>query len=185
MNKDGLCVACDQARHMFCDGAGQCECDLCVPFDLRGVSIQRSRSRLIGTIVAAALIAVLSRIAHAQMTGSDFCQSPNPAKSSAAINCSGTGECKLVAAANQQIQVCALVIQLGGTSPTAQFDYGTKASTECDTGTTHLTGALPSASGYILNGPLDYFTAPAGNELCVNLGGTSPTAVGVLTYVQK
>lgn len=122
--------------------------------------------------------------AYAQMTGQDFCQGPNPAKSSAVINCSGTGECKLVTAvANQQIQVCALSFNMSGTTPTAQFDYGTKASAECDTGTTHLSGVMTAAP--VLSGPIDYFTAPAGKELCINLGGTTPAAAGFITYVQK
>ena len=187
-NNKGLCIACEQARHVFCDGAGFRHCELCVPYDQRGVGAQRARARAIGAIVIVAmmlaLIVVMSRWAFAQLSGSDFCQSPNPAKSSAVIDCSGTGECKLVtAAASQQIQLCAIVFDLGGTSPTAQIDYGTKTTNECDTGTTHLSGAMTAAK--TLAGPLDYATAPAGNELCLNLGGTSPTAVGVVTYVQK
>ena len=174
---------------MFCDGAGQCECDLCVPYDLRIAGVKRARFQLKGALAIAALIIALcflmARFAHAQMTGSDFCQSPNPAKSSVVVNCSGTGECLLVGnpVANQQIQVCAFVIDIGGTSPTMQFDYGTQTSTACDTGKTHLTGAMTASKS--TEGPLDFFTAPAGNQLCLNLGGTTPTAVGVLTYVQK
>jgi hypothetical protein len=177
---------------MFCDGAGQCECDLCVPYELRGAGAQRSSRQVLGGLVVAAAIIVLSvlmcRFAHAQVTGSDFCQGQNPAKSSVAISItsSGAGEHQLVAAvANQAIQVCSFTYDLGGTSPTAQFDYGTQTSTPCDTGpAVHLTGAMTNTSKQ-LNGPLDYFTVPAGNQLCINLGGTTPTAVGVLTYVQK
>jgi hypothetical protein len=185
----GLCIACEQARHMFCDGAGRCECDLRVPYELRGAGAQRASDRLTGALVAAVVIAALviamaALTAHAQISGQDFCQGPSLAKSSSVINCSGTGECKLVAAvANQQIQVCAIVFDTGGTSPTTQLDYGTKTSTECDTNVTHLSGVMTAAKS--LPGPLDYFTAPAGNELCLNLGGTTPTAVGVVTYVQK
>jgi hypothetical protein len=177
---------------MFCDGAGQCECDLCVPYELTGAGAQHARFQLKGALVVAALIIALcvlmSRLAHAQITGSDFCQGQNPAKSSVAISItsSGLGEHQLVAAvANQAIQVCSFTYDLGGTTPTAQFDDGTQTSTPCDTGpAVHLTGAMTNTSKQ-LNGPLDYFTVPAGNQLCINLGGTSPTAVGVLTYVQK
>jgi hypothetical protein len=191
VNTPNLCPACDDAQHMFCDGAGQCECDLCVPYELRGAGAQRSSRQVLGGLVVAAAIIVLSnlmcRLAHAQVTGNDFCQSPNPAKSSVAISItsSGLGEHQLVApVAGQTIQVCAYVYDLGGTSPTAQFDYGTKTSTDCDTGATHLTGAMSGANRQ-MSGPIDYFSVPAGNQLCINLGGTTPTAVGVLTYVQK
>ncbi len=135
-------------------------------------------------LVALAIVLLLRSGAHAQLSGPDFCQGPNVAKSSAVINCSGTGECKLVGAvANQQIQVCGFAFDTTGTSPTTQFDYGTKTSTDCDTGATHLSGVMTAAK--TLAGPLDHMTAPAGNELCLNLGGTTPTAVGIVTYVQK
>jgi hypothetical protein len=139
--------------------------------------------------VCAVAIAILATAgaALAQMTGGDFCQSPNPAKSSVAISLTsgGSGENLLVAAAtNKAIQVCSYTFDLGGTNPTAEFDYGTQTSTACDTGATAMTGAMTSTSRTVA-GPLDYFTAPAGNQLCLKLGGTSPTAVGVVTYVQK
>ena len=124
----------------------------------------------------------------AQLTGPDFCQGPNVAKFSVAISIttSGTGEHQLVApgSGNQVIQVCGFSYDLGGTSPTAQFDYGTQTSAACDTNAMHLTGAM-SATSRTVSGSLNNFTVPAGNQLCLNLGGTSPTAVGVLTYVQK
>jgi hypothetical protein len=129
-------------------------------------------------------LGILIGVAHAQMTGADFCQGRDPAKSSAVINCSGTGECLLVGAVtNQQVQVCSIVFDLSGTSPTAQVDYGTQTTNPCDTGTTHLTGAMTASK--VVDGPLDFFTAPSGNQLCLKLGGASPTAVGVMTYVQK
>jgi hypothetical protein len=120
----------------------------------------------------------------AQMTGADRCQGQNPAKQSAVINCSGTGECKLVdTVANQSIQVCAYSFDLGGTTPSAEFDYGTQAITACDTSAAPLTGAMTASKP--MAGPLDYFTAPTAKQLCLNLAGTNPTAVGVITYVQK
>jgi hypothetical protein len=123
--------------------------------------------------------------AQAQVSGSDWCQSPNPAKSSKRIHLSGTGEALLVdAVTNQSIQACAFSIDLGGSTPTAEFDYGTQASTACDTGATALTGAM-SAAHAAMAGPLDYFAAPAAKQLCLNLGGTNPTAEGWVTYVQK
>jgi hypothetical protein len=71
-----------------------------------------------------------------------------------------------------------ITYDLGETNPTAEFDYGTQTSTAWDTGTTALTGAM-SQTTRTQSGLLDYFTAPAGNQLCLKLGGTSPTAVGV------
>ena len=32
---------------------------------------------------------------------------------------------------------------------------------------------------------LNLFTAPGGDQLCLKLGGTTPTAVGVVTFAQK
>jgi hypothetical protein len=129
----------------------------------------------------------LRGIAHAQLSGQDFCQGMNPAKSSVAISITsnGAGEYQLVApVANQVIQVCGFTYDLGGTSPTAEFDYGTQTSTACDTGATGMTGAMMQTTR-TASGPLDYFTVPAGKQLCINLGGATPTATGVLTYVQK
>jgi hypothetical protein len=140
--------------------------------------------RLLG---AALVVLLFTGSAFAQISGNDFCQGMNPAKSSVAISItsSGSGEHQLVApVANQVIQVCGFTYDLGGTSPTVEFDYGTQTSTACDTGTTAMTGAM-SQTTRTVSGPLDYFTVPAGNQLCLKLGGTSPTAVGVLTYVQK
>jgi hypothetical protein len=45
-------------------------------------------------------------------------------------------------------------------------------------------GAMTAVS-HTVSRPLDYFTAPTGNQLCLKLGGTSPTAVREITYVQK
>ena len=47
----------------------------------------------------------------------------------------------------------------------------------------HLSGAMTASKTF--QGPLDYTTAPAGKQVCLNLTGTAPTAVGVVTYVQK
>jgi hypothetical protein len=133
----------------------------------------------------AILLLSLPAPALAQLSGADFCQGPQPAKSSAPINCSGTGSCLVVGAgsANQVIQVCGLAFDLGGSSPTAQFVQGVQTTTPCDTATKVLTGAM--TAGKTLSGPLDYLTVSGGNQLCLILGGTTPSAVGVITYVQK
>ena len=46
MSPDGWCEACDRAEHIACAGVGKCECDLCVPYDLRGEAIAAARRRL-------------------------------------------------------------------------------------------------------------------------------------------
>jgi hypothetical protein len=48
-----LCPACEEARHMFCDGAGQCECDLCVPYELRIAGAEQARFQLKGALAVA------------------------------------------------------------------------------------------------------------------------------------
>jgi hypothetical protein len=123
--------------------------------------------------------------AQAQVTGADWCQGKDPAKQSKRIHLSAAAEVLLVdAVANQQIQVCAYSIDLGGTSPAAEFDYGTQASAACDTGATALTGAMNAAHA-AMSGPLDYFTVPTAKQLCLNLTGTNPTAEGWVTYVER
>jgi hypothetical protein len=147
------------------------------------------RRKIAGRVVSVAAIAMFAMLgrAEAQLSGNDFCQGSAVQKSSVAISItsSGAGEHQLVApVSNQVVQVCGFAYDLGGTNPTAEFDYGTQVSTACDTGTMAMTGAMTQTT-QMVSGPLDYFTVPAGNQLCIKLGGTSPTAVGVLTYVQK
>jgi hypothetical protein len=138
-------------------------------------------------LVLAGLLCLLAPRAFGQLTGADWCQSPNVTKSSAVINCSGTGECLLGGAVpNQQIQLCTAVFEFGGTTAIAQFDSGTQTSTVCDTDVKHLTGAMKAGAMKtlrVINEGPDLMTA-ASNQLCMNLGGTTPTAAGVITFVQ-
>jgi hypothetical protein len=139
------------------------------------------------TLAVFLYLALIAVSASAQMTGADFCQGPNPAKQSAAISIttSGAGEHLLVdAVAGQTIQVCSYRLELAGTTPSAEFDYGTAVSTACDTAPTALTGAMVATPNW-MTGSVDYFTAPAAKQLCLKLGGTTPTALGFITYVQK
>jgi hypothetical protein len=46
MIPDLWCKACDQAEHIACAGVGNCECDLCVPYELRGEAVAAARRRL-------------------------------------------------------------------------------------------------------------------------------------------
>jgi hypothetical protein len=138
----------------------------------------------LAVLLYAMLIAVS---ASAQMTGADWCQSSNVPKESAAISIttSGAGEHQIVLPeTGEPIQVCGYSYDLGGTSPTLEFHYGTKTTTDCDTGTTALTGAMSAATRDVV-ASLNLFTAPGGDQLCIKLGGTTPTAVGVITFAQK
>jgi hypothetical protein len=99
----------------------------------------------------------------------DFCQAMGMTKSSVAISITSSGvrDNQLVATvANKVIQVCGFTFDLGGANPTAEFDYGTQTSTASDTGTTTMTGAM-TATSRRMNGPLNYFTVPPGNQLCL------------------
>jgi hypothetical protein len=84
------------------------------------------------------------------------------------------------------IRVCSYQFTLTGTSPTAAFAYGT--GTNCGTGTTTL-GAMAPTSGSVITSPSGgasnlVFEVPAGDALCLTVGGTSPSAQGWLTYVR-
>ena len=138
---------------------------------------------LVAVVLLLIGLAIYSLPSHAQMTGNDWCQGPNPAKQSKAISITNSAAENLLvdAVANQAIQVCGFVFDLSGTTPTAEFDYGTHVSADCDTGATALTGAMTTSK--TLPGPLDYFTTPVSKQLCLKLGGTTPNAYGVLTYV--
>ena len=123
--------------------------------------------------------------ASAQMTGVDWCQSSNVPKESVAISLTAVGEHQVVALeTGEPIQVCGYSYDLGGTTPTLEFDYGTRTTTDCDTGTIALTGAMSAATRDVV-ATLNLLTARGSNQLCIKLGGTSPTAVGVITFAQK
>lgn len=68
---------------------------------------------------------------------------------------------------------------------TVKFEYGTQATNPCDTGTTALTGAMTMTTGVPLTvaAPIDLFTAPSGNQLCIVQTGSVQLS-GFVTYVQ-
>ncbi len=114
----------------------------------------------------------------------DPCLSPGILKSSVTI--AQTASAQLVAlVTGQTIYVCQATFTLTGTSPTAKFQYGT--GTTCATGPTDLTGAMAPTAGSFLSlgwgGTI--FKSAASNALCIVLAGTTPSAQGVLTFVQQ
>lgn len=84
-----------------------------------------------------------------------------------------------------KIYACAWNFSISGTTPTYQWSYGT--GTNCGTGNTVLTGATAMTSGAIAQSlPFEgtQLVVPAGNALCLTLAGTTPSALGYLSYRQ-
>lgn len=133
------------------------------------------------------LIAALALIAFAGAAEASPCDDPGSVIQYALIN-AGTSAATytLVApSAKQQVHLCSLTGTIAGTTPTMQFVYGTTTSTPCDTNAVNISGLMVPTSGqYITAGwGSDLFETPAGNSLCVTLGGTSPSFQGFLSYV--
>lgn len=116
--------------------------------------------------------------------GSTGASAPVVCDQSVAINATATAQ--LVAlSGTTAIYVCGFSMTLTGTSPTAQLEYGT--GTACATGPVALTGAYaPAAGADLQDGGAQgaIMRTIAGQELCIVLGGTTPSAQGILTYAQ-
>jgi hypothetical protein len=111
------------------------------------------------------------------------CASNNGAIASIPVNASTTSAVQVVAlSAGKKIYVCAITILGGGTTPTFSLESGT--GTNCGTGNTVLTQPMAISTTVPTSFPGTVAVTAAGGELCIHLGGTSPTAVGVLSYVQ-
>jgi hypothetical protein len=116
-------------------------------------------------------------------TTSNGCMGNNSSYASININASTTSAVQLIAlAAGKKIYVCSFIVIGGGTSPTFSLVYGT--GTNCGTGTTTLMGAIPLSTTAPVASPFSVGVTAVANALCTQLAGTSPTAVGVLSYVQ-
>lgn len=119
-------------------------------------------------------------------SGTNACASPSVAIGTAQVNLSGTGTTQIVAASTtgtQHVQICAWAIVGGGTSPTLEFETGT--GTNCATGLAAISPALtPNSSNEWDSPPGDMTKLDSGksNEVCLTLGGTSPTAIGLVIY---
>jgi hypothetical protein len=123
--------------------------------------------------------------------GSDPCQNPSVLKQSASIAVTTATTTALVTPiAGDYISVCKWQIYASGTAPSIVFEYGTVASTACDTGATVLTGTMPITTGTtVVNSSSDGLSLRVGvvsQELCLVTAGTStPTWEGYVTYVQQ
>lgn len=120
--------------------------------------------------------------AHAATFSGDPCQTAGARKLSVDINDSASGETQLIAGvAGEQIYICSFPFDLNGTNATAEFDEGTGSS--CGTGTAALAG--PFTSGKQPSAGATQFTVGDGESVCLDLGGSSPRAGGVITFVQQ
>jgi hypothetical protein len=110
----------------------------------------------------------------------DPCQNPSLAKSSAVISNVTTLAQIVALSAGQAIYVCGVAVGTT-TAGTVTLEYGT--GTNCGTGGTALTGAIPTA---VAIGNLGWggtiVTAPVGKALCLV---ATTAAYGVVSYVQQ
>jgi len=85
--------------------------------------------------------------------------------------------------AGSSLHVCGFLIQVvSGTTPTFKLIYGTKVSTDCDTGAVNVTGAFTGTGIYSSNALGLQLSLPLGKELCIVAGGTSPVLAGSVIY---
>lgn len=119
---------------------------------------------------------------------SDPCQNPSVVKLSAKLNISTATTTEVVApVAGKSIYVCRVLASVVGTSPTITFTSGTKVSTACDTNPVTLTGAVAVPTTTIINwgGAETIINDPVATELCLVSGGTAPSVLGWIDYVQQ
>lgn len=126
----------------------------------------------------------------------DPCQNPSVLKSSAKITLTSTTAQELVTVSGAtKIYVCGFAATIQGSATTVgtlQFEYGTKVTNGCDTGTTTLTDAFQgniaaNVPTYIVSpgGEHTQFATAASNELCAVATGTTISVKGFVTYVQQ
>jgi hypothetical protein len=125
-------------------------------------------------------------------SGSDPCQNPSVLKQSAAVSVTTAATTAIVTpVSGDYITVCKWQLNVVGTSPTVEFEYGTVTTTACDTGATALTGAVPVATTTTYtpaaNDELNLRVGVVSQELCIVSGGTlSGTGMtGYVVYVQQ
>jgi hypothetical protein len=110
-------------------------------------------------------------------------QSVYQADGQAVINVSAAGTSQLInAVAGKRILVTGFDITGTGASTSAKFEYGTQASTACDTGATPLTGPYPPTSISRGGGLGVVWALPAATQLCLVVTGTSPQYSGSVSY---
>lgn len=136
----------------------------------------------LAVLLTFAAVALAAPFAQAAQYSYDPCTGP---KQGVAIS-ETTNETKLLVAqqTGTYINVCGIYLStVGGT---AQFEYGTKASTACDTGATALTGAIAASStiAALNSGNATLLQTAKSNGLCLVTGSGTSATVGWITYVQ-
>ena len=114
----------------------------------------------------------------------DPCQTSGIPKSSVAV--AVTTDAQLVAISGTTvIYVCGFSVSIAGTAPTMRLVSGT--GSVCATGLTGRTGAYAPLTGSMIvgGGAATVLSTAAGDALCMDTEGTSPSVQGYLTYVQQ
>jgi hypothetical protein len=112
------------------------------------------------------------------------CINPGSTMNYLALNASTTSAVQIIAlAAGKKITVCSLWVMGGGTTPTFSLVYGT--GTNCGTGQTTLVPAAAILTTVPTFYPSNFAQAASANAVCTLLTGTSPTAVGNISYTQQ
>jgi hypothetical protein len=114
--------------------------------------------------------------------GGDPCENPNIVKSSAVISVASASTVQVIAlSSGKSIYVCGVSDGSAGTTPSLVLLYGT--GTNCGTGGTALTGAIPFTSGSQLNLGWggNIASTLVSNALCVTTVGAGH--YGMISYV--
>ena len=119
------------------------------------------------------------------LSTTDPCLAPNVSK--VAVVIAATADAELVAInGSELIYVCGWSVTVAGTAPTYRLISGT--GTTCATGTVGETGVYATLANAESDGP-NYggtvLAGAAGAALCIDVGGTTPSIQGVLSYVQQ
>ena len=146
------------------------------PHTYNGATFDRIRSGIGVTGVG------VQRVVNAS---DDPCQTSGQAKSSIVVNV--TADAQLIAISGSTvIYVCSFSVSIAGTTPTMRLISGTGAV--CATGFTGRTGAYAPLTGSMItagSGSATIIATAAGEALCMDTEGTSPSVQGLLSYVQK
>ena len=133
------------------------------------------------TAVLSLAFLLLTVTAFAGTYPRDECQSATIGKTSTPITIASATTTSLISGvAGEKISVCTLSFSLGGTAPTFQLVEGTQVATPCDTGQIAISGVFTDSSVLPIG-----FSVPAGNSLCAITTGITPTAGGLITFIQN
>lgn len=155
------------------------------------------KSLLCSLVVVCSLFGVGQQDAAEAQSSFDPCLATGVLKSSAPIAITtATTKAIIAAVAGQIIYVCGITwttSEVVTTANTLKFEYGTKVSTDCDTGAIALTGAFGTGgitAGVPIVQSIGYgngtaMSTPISNAFCaVTTIGASAAFEGVVSYVQ-